>query len=377
MLAMVQFIDLAAQYKRIQKEIDESIARVLKHGKYIMGPEVEELEIKLSEYVGVKHCISCSNGTDALLMPLMAWNIGEGDAVFTTPFTFVATAEVISLLGATPVFVDIDADTFNMDPLQLEEAIKNVLDKGTLRPRAIIPVDLFGLPADYERIEKVAGKYGLKILEDAAQGLGGSINGKKAGSFGHAAGTSFFPAKPLGCYGDGGAVFTNDDSLADALKSIRIHGKGRDKYDNIRVGLNSRLDTIQAAILLPKLKAFSEYELEARNDSAYLYTIGLKDAIKTPFVPEGMISSWAQYSVLAKSSSERTLLMDKLKSSNIPTMIYYAKPLHLQGTFKSLGYEKGDFPVSEDVSTRIFSLPMHPYLEKDVIDRVVTTVINL
>lgn len=374
---MEQFIDLDSQYKKIRNEIDEGIAKVLKHGKYIMGPEVEELELRLAEYAGVRHCISCSSGTDALLMPLMAWNIGEGDAVFTTPFTFVATAEVISLLGATPVFVDIDRDTYNIDPLKLDESVERVLEEGRLKPAAVIPVDLFGLPADYESIGKIAGKYGLKILEDAAQGFGGSINGKKAGSFGDAAGTSFFPAKPLGCYGDGGAVFTNDDGLADILKSVRIHGKGSDKYDNIRVGLNARLDTIQAAILIPKLKAFTEYELEARNTYANLYTKGLGDAVKTPFIPEGTVSSWAQYSVLAKNSRERSLLMDKLKSSGIPTMIYYVKPLHLQGAFASLGYKKGDFPISEDVSTRIFSLPMHPYLEQDVIDRVVSTVTNI
>lgn len=373
---MVQFIDLAAQYKKLKEDIDENIHKVLNHGKYIMGPEVAELENKLVEYVGVKHCISCSNGTDALLMPLMAWGIGEGDAVFTTPFTFNATAEVVSLLGATPVFADIDPYTYNIDPVMLEEAIERVISEGKLTPKAIIPVDLFGLPAEYDKIEDIARKYGLKVLEDAAQGFGGLYKGRRAGSFGDAAGTSFFPAKPLGCYGDGGAIFTNDDDLAAVLKSIRVHGQGSDKYDNVRVGLNARLDTIQAAILLPKLKAFADYELDERNRFAEMYTQGLNGVVKTPVVPERLVSSWAQYSVLAASGSERAALQENLKAAGVPTMVYYSKPLHLQTAYSGLGYKKGDFPVSEGVSERVFSLPMHPYLEEKVIELVVKTIID-
>jgi UDP-2-acetamido-2-deoxy-ribo-hexuluronate aminotransferase len=371
---MIQFIDLVAQYKRLKKDIDKNIQKVLNHGKFIMGPEVKELEDNLADYIGTKYCISCSSGTDALLMPLMAWEIGKGDAVFTTSFTFIATAEVISLLGAAPVFADIDPDTYNIDPVKLEESIKKIIEEGKLKPAVIIPVDLFGLPADYEMIEKIAEKYQLKILEDAAQGFGGSYNFKKAGSFGSAAGLSFFPAKPLGCYGDGGAILTNDDELASVLNSIRIHGKGSEKYDNIRIGLNSRIDTLQAAILLAKLDAFKKYEFNERNRIAELYTEGLIGCVKTPLIPEGFVSSWAQYSVLASNSEERTVLQDKLKSKGIPTAIYYKKPLHLQTAYSKLGYRKGDFKVSEDVSSRIFSLPMHPYLEKDIINTVVNTI---
>ena len=371
---MIQFIDIGAQYKILKKDIDDNIQKVLNHGKYIMGPEIFELENKLSEYVGVKHCISTSSGTDALLMPLMVWGLGAGDAVFTTTFTFAATAEVISLLGATPVFADIDPDTFNLDPEKLEQAIKKVFKEGQFTPKAIIPVDLFGLPADYDKIEAIAKKYKLKILEDAAQGFGGLYKRLRAGAFGDAAVTSFFPAKPLGCYGDGGAIFTENDELAAVLKSIRIHGKGKDKYDNIRIGLNARLDTLQAAILLPKLRAFIQYEFTARNKFAEMYTKGLESILKTPTIPDGMTSSWAQYSVLAGDEEERTMLQEKLKESGIPTMIYYCKPLHLQDAYANLGYKKGDFPVTEDVCSRIFSLPMHPYLTEDLIEKIITII---
>jgi UDP-2-acetamido-2-deoxy-ribo-hexuluronate aminotransferase len=371
---MIQFIDVGAQYKILKKDIDDNIQKVLNHGKYIMGPEISELENKLSKYVGVKHCISTSSGTDALLMPLMAWGLGAGGAVFTTTFTFAATAEVISLLGATPVFADIDPDTFNLDPKKLEQAIKKVFKEGQFTPKAIIPVDLFGLPADYDKIEAIAKKYKLKILEDAAQGFGGLYKRRRAGAFGDAAVTSFFPAKPLGCYGDGGAIFTENDELAAVLKSIRIHGKGKDKYDNIRIGLNARLDTLQAAILLPKLRAFIQYEFTARNKFAEMYTKGLESILKTPTIPDGMTSSWAQYSVLAGDEEERTMLQEKLKESGIPTMIYYCKPLHLQDAYANLGYKKGDFPVTEDVCSRIFSLPMHPYLTEDIIENIITII---
>jgi UDP-2-acetamido-2-deoxy-ribo-hexuluronate aminotransferase len=371
---VMQFIDLAAQYQKLKAEIDGNIQKVIAHGKFIMGPEVEELEEKLAAYVGVKHCLSCSNGTDALLMPLMAWGIGTGDAVFVPSFTFVATAEVAFLLGATPVFVESDPRTFNIDPLSLERAIISVKREGKLQPKVIIPVDLFGLPADYDALEDVAKKYGLKLLEDAAQGFGGVYKGRRAGSFGDAAATSFFPAKPLGCYGDGGAVFTNDDELMAVCKSIRVHGQGSDKYDNIRNGLNARLDTLQAAILLPKLQAFSDYEMEARNHFAAMYTDSLRDVLETPFIPRGLVSSWAQYSVLAASQTERSRIQAALKAQGIPTMVYYSRPLHLQTVYAHLGYIRGDLPVAEDLSSRVFSLPMHPYLEEQQVRDIIEAV---
>jgi len=383
----IKFIDLAAQQQRILPQINKAINTVLTHGKYILGPEVAELETKLAEFVGVKHCIGVSSGTDALLMALMARGIGPGDVVFTTPFTFIATAEVISLLGATPVFVDIDPNTFNIDPLQLEKAILALKennhaiyplptvagDQSTLTPKAIIPVDLFGLPADYDAIMRIAEENDLFILEDAAQGLGGVYKGRQAGSLGHAAAVSFFPAKPLGCYGDGGAVLTNDDKIANLIRSIRVHGKGTNKYDNVRIGLNARLHTMQAAILLQKLKIFPE-EIEARQKVARLYTDSLSqfDKLTTPSVPEGYSSVWAQYSIL---SSNREAIQDSLKQQNIPTAIYYACPLHLQPAYAMLGYHKGDMPVTEDIAQKIFSLPMHPYLTSKNIETIVDTLV--
>lgn len=361
----MQFIDLHAQYLQLKEEIDANIKKVLNHGKYIMGPEVLELEQQLAEYVGVKHCITCGNGTDALQMVLMAWNIKEGDAVFVPSFTFMSTAEVVSLVGATPVFTDIDLRTFNMCTDSLEEQIKKTLAEGKLKPKAVIPVDLFGQPADYTKILPVAEKYGLKVLEDGAQGFGGSINGKKACSFGHAATTSFFPAKPLGCYGDGGAVFTDDDSLAELLKSIRIHGKGKEKYDNVRIGLNTRLDTIQAAVLLPKLKAFKEYELQKRNDVAKKYTEALKEKYKTPYIHQGVESSWAQYTLLLNSEEERNELQRKLQEQGIPSMVYYPKPLHMQTCYKYLGYDENSLPNAVKASKCVLSLPMSPWIANE------------
>jgi len=358
----MQFIDLAKQQSLIKEALDERIQTVLAHGKYIMGPEIREMEAQLAEYAGTRHCVSCASGTDALLMPLMAWGVGPGDAVFTTPFTFIATAEVVQLLGATPVFVDVDPKTYNISPALLDEAINNVLRKDELTPKAIIPVDLFGLPADYSALEKIAQKYGVRILEDAAQGFGGRINDRVAGSFGDAASTSFFPAKPLGCYGDGGAIFTDDDELHEKLVSIRVHGKGTDKYDNVRIGLNGRMDTLQAAVILEKFKLFPG-EIEKRNAVAHSYSSLLNERVQTPFVPEGSTSVWAQYSVLAKDESDRQVLQIRLKEAGIPTAVYYPKPLHQQTAFAHLGYQTGDFPVSEALSQRIFSLPMHPYLE--------------
>jgi len=358
----MQFIDLKAQYKALEKEINAGIQNVLNHGEYILGKEVAELETQLAEYVGRKYCVTCANGTDALSMVLMAWDIKAGDAVFVPSFTFMATAEVVSLRGATPVFVDINPDTFNICVNSLENAIKDTISKGELIPRAIIPVDLFGLPADYDRILPIAKKYNLLVLEDGAQGFGGTLGDKQACSFGEAATTSFFPAKPLGCYGDGGAIFTDDEGLCRVLKSIRVHGKGANKYDNVRIGLNSRLDTIQAAILLSKLKAFREYEVAARQKWAAMYTDLLKDTVKTPLIPRGYTSSFAQYTILLESEKQRDSLQKMLSENGMPSMIYYPKPLHLQTAYKNLGYTEGSLPQSEQAAKRVLSLPMHPYL---------------
>jgi len=359
----MQFIDLAAQYKHLQTKIDTRIKTVLEHGKYIMGPEVQELEQKLADYVGVKHAITCANGTDALQLTMMVLDIKPGDAVFCPTFTFFATAEVIALAGATPVFVDSDEVTFNICPKDLENKIQQTIAEGKLKPKAIISVDLFGLPANYPVIERIVKQYDLKLVEDAAQGFGGSItdnqgNDKKAGSFGDIATTSFFPAKPLGCYGDGGAIFTNNDDYAALIKSYRVHGKGQDKYDNVRIGINSRLDTIQAAILLEKLAEFPQ-ELINRNKSAAKYESELGCQYKTPQVPAGYTSSWAQYTLV---DAKRDEIMAEYKVKGIPTMIYYATCMHQQTAFKGLGYQEGDFPVAERLAKQVFSLPMHPYL---------------
>ncbi|MBU1619117.1 MAG: DegT/DnrJ/EryC1/StrS family aminotransferase [Gammaproteobacteria bacterium] len=355
----MQFIDLAAQYKHLKEKIDKRIHDVLDHGNYIMGPEVEELENKLAEYVGVKHCISCANGTDALQLAMMVLNIKAGDAVFCPTFTFFATAEVVAYAGATPVFVDSDARTFNICMLDLENQIQKVIAEGLLLPKAIIAVDLFGLPANYPELEKIAAKYDLKLIEDAAQGFGGSINGKRACSFGDIATTSFFPAKPLGCYGDGGAIFTNNDEYASLLRSYRVHGKGKDKYDNVRIGLNSRLDTIQAAILLEKLVEFPT-ELLARNRLAARYDSELTGKFITPLVPEGYFSSWAQYTLI---SPHREKDMAQYAEHGIPTMIYYGTCMHQQTAFSHLGYTDADFPIATRLAKEVFSLPMHAYMK--------------
>ena len=354
----MQFIDLAAQYKHLQKKIDKRIKNVLEHGQYIMGPEVRELEERLADYVGVKHAITCANGTDALTLSMMALEVKEGDAVFCPTFTFFATAEVIAYEGATPVFVDSDEATFNICPADLEQRIQAVIAEGKLTPKAIIAVDLFGLPANYPELEKIAKKYDLKLVEDAAQGFGGAINGKRAGGFGDIATTSFFPAKPLGCYGDGRAVFTNNDEYAELLRSLRVHGKGSDKYDNIRIGMNSRLDTIQAAILLEKLDVFPT-ELKARNIAADKYTRDLKNIYKTPVVPTGYLSSWAQYTL---QSDNREVAMKRYQELGVPTMIYYGTCMHQQTAFSSLKYSNADFPVATKLASNVFSIPMHGYL---------------
>jgi UDP-2-acetamido-2-deoxy-ribo-hexuluronate aminotransferase len=359
----VNFIDLSLQQEKIRPNLEKRFNNIMDHGKYIMGPEVFELEEKLADYVGVKHCISCSSGTDALLIPLLAKGIGVGDAIITTPFTYIATAEVIALLGATPIFCDIYPKTYNLDPNGLDKAYNEALSKG-LNPKVIIPVDLFGLPARYRLINQFAKEKGLFVLEDTAQGFGGSINGKKAGSFGDVAATSFFPAKPLGCYGDGGAIFTNDDQLAIKMKSIRVHGSGQDKYDNVRIGINGRLDTFQAAVVLEKLKIFDN-EILLRNKIAEVFNAKLTRKVIKPYIPINYISSWAQYSIICDNKSMRDLIIKSLSDNKIPSMIYYRIPLHLQKVFKYLKYKKGDFPVTEDVSDKIISLPMHPYLKND------------
>lgn len=371
----MKFIDLESQQVLIRNKIENRIQRVLDHGKYIMGPEVQEVEEKLAHFVNVKHCISCSSGTDALLIPLLAKGIGQGDAVITTPFTYIATAEVIRLLGATPVFADINKESYNIDPHEIKKAISFANQKG-LKPRAIIPVDLFGLPADYDSMNAIGEENNIFILEDAAQGFGGEVNGKKACSFGDVAATSFFPAKPLGCYGDGGAIFTNDDCLSSVMKSIRVHGGGVDKYENIRVGLNGRLDTLQAAILLEKLAIFPK-EVIQRNKVAEYYSQNISNQFVKPIVNDGYLSSWAQYSILAKSSEHRNFVMNTLKENNIPSMIYYGTPLHLQQVFKDLGQSKGSFPIAENISERIFSLPMHPYLKTDQQDEILEVLTNV
>ena len=365
----MQFIDLKSQYKLIKSEVLQSIENVLEHGQYIMGPEVSQLEKKLADYVGVEYCISCSSGTDALLMALMALEIGPGDAVFTTPFTFVATAEVISLVGATPIFVDIDKNTYNISPKLLDDAIQGVVSKISLNPKAIIPVDLFGLPADYVELKKVSEKYNLPIIEDGAQSFGGAVGDQKACSFGEISTTSFFPAKPLGGYGDGGAIFTNDQNLKEKLESIRVHGKGDNKYNNIRIGINGRLDSIQAAILLQKLSIFDE-EIQSRQKVAAQYSSQLKDSFVVPNIPEQYSSAWAQYSILADDSEHREASMQKLKDNGIPSAIYYPIPLHLQRAYENLGYSMGDYTICENISERIFSLPMHPYLTEAEINQI-------
>ncbi|MBM4300057.1 MAG: DegT/DnrJ/EryC1/StrS family aminotransferase [Deltaproteobacteria bacterium] len=378
----MEFIDLASQQTRLKQKLDDNIQRVLAHGKYVMGPEVLELEKQLAGYVGARHAIGCASGTDALLLALLSYGVGSGDAIFTTPFTFIATAEVISLLGAAPIFVDIESSTFNLDPTKLKLAVQAVQSNDPsvyplpycrpggrgalppLRPRGVITVDLFGLPADYDRLNAISSENDLFVIEDAAQSFGAEYKGNKACALGHIGCTSFFPAKPLGCYGDGGMCFTADDSLNETIRSLRVHGQGHHKYDHVRIGINGRLDTLQAAILLAKFEIFPE-EVELRQQVAQRYSELLApcSGIHTPSIPAGYLSVWAQYSLLAESETHRTALQQKLKEAGIPTAIYYPKPLHLQTAFAALGYQKGDFPISEDYATRIFSVPMHPYLQ--------------
>ena len=367
----MQFRDLKAQYQALKPEIDQAVSQVIIDSNFISGKQVAELEKRLAEYVGVKHCISCANGTDALTLALMAWEIKEGDAVFVPDFTFFSTGEVVSFEGALPVFVDVDKETFNMSPDSLEQAIKRTLAQGKAVPKAVIAVDLFGQPADYGRIRAITDKYGLKLLEDGAQGFGGSLNGKRACSFGDISTTSFFPAKPLGCYGDGGAVFTDDDAVADLIRSIRIHGKGECKYDNVRIGMNSRLDTLQAAILQVKLDAFVGYELNDINKAAEEYTRQLKNVVMTPVVPEGFYSSWAQYTIQLRDRDEREGLQAYLKGQEIPSMIYYPKPMHEQGAFADVESDNRDFLSTAVLCDRVLALPLHPYMKQEDVKKVV------
>lgn len=365
----MQFRDLKKQYEVLKNEIDAGVSEVLSSARFISGPQVKELEEKLAAYVGVKHCITCANGTDAITLAMMTWGVKEGDAVFVPDFTFFSSGECPAFEGATPIYVDVDERTFNLDADKLDEAIEKVRKEGKYVPKAVVAVDLFGLPADYTKIRPVCEKHGLLLLEDGAQGFGGSIDGKKACSFGDISTTSFFPAKPLGCYGDGGAVFTDNDEWAEYLRSICVHGKSaNDKYNNIRIGMNSRLDTLQAAVLIPKLKVFEEYELDDVNKAASMYDEALKDTCLTlPLIPEGFISSWAQYTTILPEIVNRSELQAALKDKGIPTMVYYPKPMHLQGAFEGTDSAEADCGSTEMLCGRVLSLPMHPYLtEKDV-----------
>ena len=369
----MQFRDLKAQYQALKPEIDAGIQAVIDSTAFILGKPVTELENKLAEYVGRKHCVGCANGTDALQLALMIWGIGPGDAVFTSDFTYFASAGTTSILGGTPVLVDIDLTTFNMSPEALEEQIQRVIAEGKLKPKAIVPVDLFGQPADYDRILPIAEKYGLKVLEDAAQGFGGNIRGKIAGSFGDISTTSFFPAKPLGCYGDGGAIFTDDDEVDARLRSMRAQGKSpTDKYDNREIGMNSRLDTLQAAILLPKFKAFADYELEAVNKAASWYTKRLEGCCITPTVKDGFYSSWAQYSILLKDREARDMMQQRLKEHGIPSMIYYPRGLHQQEAYRWMNFPDEWYPNTMEATRRILALPMHPYMTEETVDQIIS-----
>lgn len=372
----MQFRDLKKQYEVLKDDIDNEISEVIASSGFISGKKVKELEEKLAEYVGVKHCITCANGTDALTLALKAWGMGEGDAVFVPDFTFFSSGECPAAEGATVIFVDVCEETFNLDPEKLEQSVIKVKEEGKYDPKVVIAVDLFGLPADYAKIKPICEKYGLLLLEDGAQGFGGEINGKKACSFGDISTTSFFPAKPLGCYGDGGAVFTDNDEWAALIRSLAVHGKsGEDKYNNIRLGLNSRLDTIQAGILLPKLKAFKDFEIDAVNKVAKLYNSKLCDTnLKLPVPKDGFVSSWAQYTVILPDGTDRAALQAKLKEKEIPSMVYYIKPMHLQGAFQNTDSAKADCPETERLSKTVLSLPMHPYLDEETVTFICNTI---
>lgn len=367
----MDFIDLKAQQLRIKSEIDLGIEKVLSHGRYILGPEVQELEEKLAVFCQTKHAIACANGTDALSLALMAYEIGEGDVVFCPSFTFCATAESVALTGATPFFVDIDRETYNLCPKSLRAAVEEVVQRGELTARAIIAVDLFGQSADYEGLSAIAHEFGLKLISDSAQGFGTTLNGYHPTHWADIATTSFFPAKPLGAYGDGGALFTNDETLTDLLRSLHVHGKGRSNYDNVRIGLNSRLDSLQAAILLPKLAIFSD-EISKRNDVADRYTVGLKEHVsRVPTVKQGVVSTWAQYTIEVEKPDA---LSDNLKASGIPSARYYPTPIHMQTAYRHYPVASAGLPATEDCIGKVISLPMHPYLDEDSQDKVIESV---
>lgn len=363
----MEFRDLKRQYQYLKENIDSKIQEVICHADFIQGREVVELEELLADYAGTKHCVTCANGTDALQLALMAWNIGEGDAVFVPDFTFFSSGEVVSAVNAVPVFVDIEPDTYNIDGDSLETVIRKTVQEGRLTPKAIVAVDLFGQPADYGKLRRIAEQYHMFILEDAAQGFGGRIGEKKACSFGDISTTSFFPAKPLGCYGDGGAIFTDNDEWAALLRSYRVHGKGSSKYDNVRIGMNSRLDTLQAAVLLAKFPVFMEKELDWMQHIAAEYTGQLADVVQTPFIKEGFYSSWAQYTIQLPEKAVRNGLQSYLKEQGIPSAVYYQKPMHRQQAFAGNEYDDKGYPVANMLSDIVLSLPFHPYMTEEEI----------
>lgn len=366
----IAFIDLAAQQRRIEQPIKDALTKVLAHGQYISGPEVKTLETQLAKHSGAKHAIGCSSGTDALVLPLMALGVGPGDAVFVPSFTFAATAEAVALVGATPVFIDILPRTYNMDAASLDAAIAMIKKEGKLKPVGVIAVGMFGQPSDFGKIDPIAAKNGLWTMDDAAQSYGASLGNRRVGTLAKVTTTSFFPAKPLGCYGDGGAMFTDDDTIADILRSLLVHGKGTDKYDNVRIGMNGRLDTMQAAILIEKMKIFDE-EIELRDKVYKRYNAALKDVAGVPAIIEGGTSVWAQYTITVP---DRDGVAAKLKTAGVPTAIYYPKPLHQQTAYKHYPVAPGGLPFSDDLAGEVLSLPMHPYLDEATQDRIIAAV---
>lgn len=372
----MQFRDLKSQYMHIKETVDANIQEVINDGNFIQGNQVKELEEKLADYVGVKHCITCANGTDALQLALMAWGVGSGDAVFVPDFTFFSSGEVVSAVGATPIFVDVDSNTYNISVNSLIKMIEKVVNDGIYKPRVIVAVDLFGQPADYNELRKTADKYGMYILEDSAQGFGGMLGDKRDCSFGDISTTSFFPAKPLGCYGDGGAVFTDNSEWDELIRSYKVHGKGSSKYDNIRIGMNSRLDTLQAAVLLAKLPVFAGEELENEQKIALKYTEKLKEYVKVPVIRDGFYSSWAQYTIQLKNSKMRDGLQKYLKDLGIPAMVYYQKPMHLQKAFDNSIYNDDDYPNTNRLCDTVLSLPFHPYMSDEDVELVAKSIIE-
>lgn len=372
----MQFRDLKSQYMHIKETVDANIQEVINDGNFIQGNQVKELEERLADYVGVKHCITCANGTDALQLALMAWGVGSGDAVFVPDFTFFSSGEVVSAVGATPIFVDVDSDTYNISINSLIKMIEKVVNDGIYKPRVIVAVDLFGQPADYNELRKTADKYGMYILEDSAQGFGGMLGDKRDCSFGDISTTSFFPAKPLGCYGDGGAVFTDNSEWDELIRSYKVHGKGSSKYDNIRIGMNSRLDTLQAAVLLAKLPVFAGEELENEQKIALKYTEKLKEYVKVPVIRDGFYSSWAQYTIQLKNSKMRDGLQKYLKDLGIPAMVYYQKPMHLQKAFDNSIYNDDDYPNTNRLCDTVLSLPFHPYMSDEDVELVAKSIIE-